>query len=228
MSSNNTKIEYSKQVTAEFVINEGKELLKVAMQKYKDAGKALGDTKYADELLKELQYAHRDFAIAYPIALRYICYYHMYHERAMKVYLAKITAKPPNEEEYLDLAADYVVLLHRLCPKSNPFVRASGRLNTAESRKFWIIVRKQLAAEKAQFKKIMENATKRVEADEKRFEKIRRDELMAYIKRELGDQIDEPISDAPTTNDINNTLDYNNGNINSEIEDGVKISDVDD
>jgi hypothetical protein len=218
MNNNNAKIEYSKQVTAEFVINEGKELLRVAIQKYRAAGKQLGDTKFADELLKELQYAHRDFAIAYPIALRYICYYQMYDERAMKAYLNKITAKPPNEEEYLDRAADYVVLLHRFCPKSNPFVRATGRLNTAETRKFWLIIRKQLEAEKTQFKKIMDNATKKVEADEKRFEKIRRDEVLAFIKRELGEQID-----------INNqVLDYNNDNIpvSDTIEDKVVITDA--
>lgn len=224
MATNNTKIEYSKQVTAEFVINEGKELLKVAMQKYKDAGKALGDTKFADELLKELQYAHRDFAVAYPIALRYICYYHMYNERAMKTYLAKITAKPPNEEEYLDRAADYVVLLHRFGPKSNPFVRATGRLNTAETQKFWLIIRKQLEAEKTQFKKIMDNATKKVEADEKRFDRIRRDELAAFIKRELGDITEESTNGNIDTNNI----DINNVNINNTviIEGEVKITDA--
>ncbi|QJX71641.1 hypothetical protein F-LCD7_0392 [Faustovirus] len=215
MNTNNTKIEYSKQVSAEFVINEGKELLRVTIQKYRDAGKQLGDTKYADELLKELQYAHRDFAVAYPIALRYICYYHMYHEKAMKAYLVKITAKPPNEEEYLDRAADYIVLLHRLCPKSNPFVRATGRLNTAETRKFWLIIRKQLEAEKTQFKKIMDSATKKVEADEKRFEKIRRDELAAFIKRELGDINTEK------------TLDYNLNTENGNLDLGeVKITDA--
>ena len=215
MSATSGKIEYSKQVTAEFVINEGKELLKVAIQKYKTAGKQLGDTKFADEILKELQYAHRDFAIAYPIALRYICYYHMYDTRAMKVYLAKITGKTPNEEEYLDLAADYVVLLHRFCPKSNPFVRATGRLNTAETKKFWLLIRRQLEAEKAQFKKLMDNATKKVEADEARYEKMRRDELMSYLKREFGDQNtnsgDNVISGLENTN--TETLDYSHDNI---------------
>jgi len=220
MATTNGKIEYSKRVTAEFVINEGKELLKVAMQKYKTAGKHLGDTKFADELLKELQYAHRDFAVAYPIALRYICYYHMYDTRAMKVYLTKIAGKAPNEEEYLDLAADYVVLLHRFCPKSNPFVRATGRLNTAETKKFWLLIRRQLEAEKAQFKKLMDNATKKVEADEARYEKQRRDELMAYLKREFGESTND--------NTNNETLDYTPDNITVDNETGVKISDASD
>jgi hypothetical protein len=220
MSTNNGKIEYSKRVTAEFVMNEGKEILKVAMQKYKTAGKHLGDTQFADELLKELQYAHRDFAVAYPIALRYICYYHMYDTRAMKAYLAKVTGKTPNEDQYLDFAADYVVLLHRFCPKSNPFVRATGRLNTAETQKFWLLIRRQLQAEKAQFKKLMDNATKKVEADEARYERMRRDELMSYLKREFGETTE--------ANSNNATLDYSSDNIIIDDATGVKISNADD
>jgi hypothetical protein len=74
----------------------------------------LENTKALDELLEQIQTDNYDFNLSFPIVLRWMVQMRKYRAKAFEKYLMKHSATPlDSKEKYLELQAEYLVLLYR-------------------------------------------------------------------------------------------------------------------
>jgi len=67
-----------------------------------------------DQLLESIQAEYKDFNTSFPLALRWMVQMRKFNARAFEKYLLKhASAKLDTREEFLELQADYLVLLYR-------------------------------------------------------------------------------------------------------------------
>jgi hypothetical protein len=117
----------------------------------------------------DVESSHRQFCISYPIVVRYMYETFTYHEKAFKLYLKGVVAKPhQSEDEYLESQAKYVSLLHRF---ENP---RAGAKDIAAVRSN---ILKMLKTEHESFKSAAANAKENVEATETHMKEARADIL---------------------------------------------------
>jgi ElaB/YqjD/DUF883 family membrane-anchored ribosome-binding protein len=72
------------------------------------------DPKIGESILKKTRKKYPDFALSYPIILRYMCELKMYSPQVFEKFLDYIQNNPwQSENEYLDRMTHYVTLLYR-------------------------------------------------------------------------------------------------------------------
>jgi hypothetical protein len=93
------------------------EIIKIAREIWKrvtESKVAKEDDAANDRLLEVLQTDYKDFNISFPIVLRWMVQMRKFSAKAFEKYLLKhATAKLDTREEFLELQAEYLVLLHR-------------------------------------------------------------------------------------------------------------------
>lgn len=161
-------IHNEKEVTVDDVVSEADLIWKIVRSR-----KVKKDEE-DDKLLEEMRKAHPDFALSYPIVLRYLCQFRSYNSKAFKQYLLHIKNNPwKSQSEYLDSQTDYVVILYK---KLHP------RWNKTQIQNLWKNIRMQLQNEDETFKKYLKEFETEVESESSRLEKDSRDELFNYFK----------------------------------------------
>lgn len=105
------RITSESEVTVEDLLREGESM----WNECKKSQYFLQSSEEASQaLLNHLHSTHRKFCQAYPIIARYMATVRKYSKIALRKYLVKVASKPwTNTSEYLDSAADYVVLLYK-------------------------------------------------------------------------------------------------------------------
>lgn len=122
----------------------------------------------------DIESSHRQFCTSYPIVVRYMYETYTYHEKAFKLYLKGIVAKPhQSEDEYLESQAKYVSLLHRF---ENP---RAGAKDIAAVRSN---ILKLLKTEHEAFKVAAKDAKENVEANESHMKEARADILKSLTE----------------------------------------------
>ena len=124
------KITHEKEVTSEFVLAEAKDIWRHCRSQHKKF--PAEDMESASLLLNNVRECHREFAIAYPIVVRYMCQMREFSASAFKKYLDRIAnqAADRNEDDYLNSQVDYVVILYKCRhPKWNLTQVANIRTN---------------------------------------------------------------------------------------------------
>ena len=104
------KVTYEKEVTPDDIINEADRIyLELKARKI-----SARDTDGLDAFYKEMYGLHKEFAVAYPLVLKYLCQLGLYDSGVLRRYIKKagVTALR-SESDYLDLQTDYVVMLYK-------------------------------------------------------------------------------------------------------------------
>ena len=91
------------------------EIQLIAIEIWKNViSKNVQDANQQDKLLEDLQKEYKDFAQAFPLVLRWMVQMRQFKSTIFKKYLQKVaSAKISNREEYLDLQAEYLVMMYR-------------------------------------------------------------------------------------------------------------------
>lgn len=101
-----------------------------------------------DAFYNEMYKAHKEFAVAYPIVLKYMCMIGLYDNGVFRRHVKYISENPyKGEDDYLDAQADYVAALYRKFMK---------RWDTKTIAKIRNDTRAKLKAETETFKKLAE------------------------------------------------------------------------
>lgn len=104
------KISYEKEVSIDDVVREGDEIF----AEFKSRRFHPQDHKALDAFHVEMFDKHKELAQAYPIVLRYMCQLGAYNSKVFRMFIKKISQTPiKSEEDYLDVQADYVVMLYK-------------------------------------------------------------------------------------------------------------------
>jgi hypothetical protein len=122
-----------------------------------------------DELLERLQEKYKDFQTSFPIVLRWMVQRREFTEKAFRRYLVKhASAKMDKREEFLELQAEYVIMLYR---DTHPHA------NEEVVRRYRLEVNRHLKAEDKTFMDVSEEVEKDLTAREKTFDADRRRKL---------------------------------------------------
>lgn len=169
----NVSITSEKNVTAEDIINEAKEInRKLRARKLKP-----GDFDAADAFMAEMRKEHKEFSQSYPIVLRYMCQMQQFHVEALRKYLRHISAHPwKNHDEYLDSQVHYVVTLYKETHK---------RWNRTQVENLGRNIREILKKEHDRFMELSDKYKKEVEEKEEIY-KTNRDESMKEFYKQNG------------------------------------------
>jgi hypothetical protein len=93
------------------------EIISIAKKIWKKALEAKIETlnnEQSDELLNKLQDEFKDFSQTFPLVLRWMIQMKQFNLSIFKTYIKKFSlAKVQSREEYLDLQAEYLVMLYR-------------------------------------------------------------------------------------------------------------------
>jgi hypothetical protein len=101
---------HSDRATPEQIVTLAKKIWRAV----KDSKVAENDDKGNDALLEKLQAEHTDFNQSFPLVLRWMVQVRQFNAKALEKYLLKhATAKLDTREEFLQLQAEYLVLLYR-------------------------------------------------------------------------------------------------------------------
>ena len=117
------------------------------------------DSKFSslniDEQLDYYQKQHHNFAMSFPITLRYMIQLRQYNKKAFTKFIKKMHSKPYKSElEYCERQADYVKYL---------YMETSGDHNMKKAQEVWKNTYDMLAAEVEMFKKTEEKVKKKME-----------------------------------------------------------------
>lgn len=105
-----TSVSHSKRATPEELVKMANGIWKTVLA----ANIPLENTKALDELLEQIQTDNYDFNLSFPIVLRWMVQMRKYRAKAFEKYLMKHSATPlDSKEKYLELQAEYLVLLYR-------------------------------------------------------------------------------------------------------------------
>lgn len=173
-------VKQEKEVTAEFVLEEAKQIWK----KVKAMNVPVGDSVKAELCMDAIRREHRDFCQAYPIVLRYMAQMGEFRAKAFKQYLAHILHHPwSTEEAFLESQADYVVLLYKATHK---------KWNTTEISNLRTNIRNMLFAEHNEFKEKVAEMKKIVDEDDEYLTRRRLEELRDWVTKNI-DSIDTTV-----------------------------------
>jgi hypothetical protein len=128
------------------------EILAIARQIWQRvaaSGVAADDDRGNDSLLAVLQADFKDFGTTLPLVLRWMVQMRKFSAKALRTYLVKhAAAKLATRREFLELQAEYPVLLYR----------AEGRRQPSEVRAYRAAIIESLVAEDAEFLEIQKKA----------------------------------------------------------------------
>lgn len=159
-----------------------KQLLKKKKIKYTELREEKNHAK-VDKIFTKLQKEYHDFAISYPIQLRYMCQLGQYHPVAMKLYLSQIEHKPwKSEDEYIEYQANYVRLVYM--KKHKHWTR--NELNNVYNTTYNI-----LKSERTEFKERVTKAQESLEQEQIGREMQKRQEMLEILRQKLIERKNE-------------------------------------
>jgi hypothetical protein len=133
------------------------------------SGVDLADDKGNERLLDRLQTEYKDFATSFPLVLRWAVQLRQFDPRAFHKYLLKhAAAQLRNQRDFLELQAEYLVLLYR---------EQTPHADETKVRRYRDSVVAQLVEEEEQFKKIQEEAVREVAQRDAAVDQDRRQRL---------------------------------------------------
>lgn len=172
------KITNEKEVTPDFIIEEANEIWK----KVKAYNIKFDDQVAAEKCMTEMRREHKEFCTSYPIVLRYMAQMGEYHPSAFRDYINHIKYHPwKSESEYLDSQADYVVRLYKAKNK---------KWNRTQVNNLRANIRGTLEQEHKTFKDTVSKYTEEVNAEEKKMNAKKIEELKKWYA-ENEQQIDD-------------------------------------
>lgn len=129
-----------------------------------------------DERLDYYQRRYHNFAMTFPIVLRYMIQLNQYHKAAFTKYVKKMQNNPyRSEHEYCERQADYVKYL---------FMRLSPSHNAKEAQAVWQKTRDMLVEELEIFKRANEKVKQKLEKNNSQNSEERRKELKRMLSIE--------------------------------------------
>lgn len=132
-----------------------------------------------DEIFEILQKEHEDFAIAYPIQLRYLAQLGQYNHTAMDIFLRKIETTPwKSEEEYIEYQAKYAQLV---------YMKTHNRYTRQELTDVYEKAKFMLKRERLAFKEQVERAQKQIDKEEEGLKNQKRQDMMELVKKRLAE-----------------------------------------
>ena len=145
--------------------------------KWKINKKKLNKEKNAVKMstfLKETQELHKDFAMAYPIQLRYMIQLGEYNTDAFREYLEYIIGNPTSDEsKYIENQGYYIKLVYK---HNYPHLNEQYLNNIRDA------TTKLLKDEHENFKKLVDQADAELKAEKEQREQEKRNDLIALIK----------------------------------------------
>lgn len=191
------KITYEKNVTIDEVVAECDEVF----AEFKKRRFHPEDHKALDAFHAEMFEKHKELAQAYPIVLRYMCQLGCYNSKVFRMFIKKISESPiKSESDYLDIQADYVVMLYKAFNKWDIKKIAAVR---AEARK-------KLQDETDNFKKLLKKYEEDKKTLEAEHEKFNKNDLAAFLEENkdfFANDGNIPIrTNAPDTEDLDAKL----------------------
>jgi hypothetical protein len=157
------------------------ELVALAGQIWKEvneSGVLPGDSAGNDALLEDLQKQYHDFSTSFPIVLRWMVQMRVYRPKAMKKFLMKhATATLDTREAFLELQAEYLVMLYR---------ESHERPNELHVRNYKQTVIKQLLDEDKEFLEVQRAVEEDLAKQAKLFDADRRQKLYAHLMLARG------------------------------------------
>jgi len=144
-----------KHVTPDEIVEIAKNIWKeITESNIKDNDFAANET-----LLQSLHAKHKDFAMSFPIILRWMVHMRKFSTKALKMYLLKHeSAKLDSAEAFLRLQAEYLVIIFRLD-------NASAHIQESVVHKYREYVVKQLLDEEKEFNEVQAEVEKQMELD---------------------------------------------------------------
>jgi hypothetical protein len=168
-----SEIVYEKVVTQQDVLNEAAKIWK-KVQRYRVKPAKIYNL-FADKLYYVVARQYPSFMKSYPIIVRFMCHFADFNTRAMKRWLTKVsTTTCKNEDEYLDLQADYV---HHL------YSAKKGHYSQAQLRALHDNIRAALGEESKSFKSALKKAEAAVVGLEQALSLKNRQELRDFIQK---------------------------------------------
>lgn len=135
-----------------------------------------------DEIFTTLQSSHHDFAVAYPVQLRYMTQLGQYHPKAMDLFLKKLEQSMwKSEEEYIEYQANYVRLT---------YMQMHNRWTIKELTSVYEKAKNILTSERLEFKKQVEKAQNELDKEELGLKTQKRQDMMELLKKKLTEQLD--------------------------------------
>ena len=162
------------EVSPEFIHDESREIWAKCKLAFKTKSIKLGNEAKTQTLLNEIRDQHPNFSMSYPIVVRYMVEMQEYHPDAMRKYLMRIATHPwKSDDEYLDMQAEYVVILYKETHKH----WGKDKIQLLRDN-----VRTLLHNEHYQFKNNIEVVKSEVERQENKFKVDLKLETMRYYK----------------------------------------------
>lgn len=147
-------------------------------RKVRDSGVNANDDAKNDALYTQIREEYQQFALSFPIIVRWTVQAREYSEAAVRKYLKQVKQAGgfwKTREAYLESQAQYLAILYK---ESHP--RASPR----ELSQYHEMILKQLKEEDKQFMKANEEAEKEVERQKKEVDQERRQRILAYLQQQ--------------------------------------------
>lgn len=179
----------SKVKTAEEIIEEADLIYEKFKKEKKHRNVRTDNPKDAaviDEIFDWLQKEHSDFAIAYPIQLRFMCQLNKYHSKALKKYLDYIKYHPwKSQDEYLQAQAKYIMYVAEYTER---FTREERQklLNRIYNDTY-----KVLKQEQDDFDERLKKTRDEMDQEEILYKQAKRDEMITLLRNKLTAKLAE-------------------------------------
>jgi hypothetical protein len=162
-------VQTARQATPDELVGLGQEIWGAI----RASGVAEGDEPGNDALLARLQASYHDFATSFPLVLRWMVQARQFDAKALRKYLYKhAAARLASRQEFLELQAEYLVLLYReRCPRARGPDIEKYRRNLVE----------RLLAEDREFLAMHKQAEEQVARQEAQADQERRQGLLRYL-----------------------------------------------
>lgn len=148
-------------------------IAKQIWKRVRDSGVGAKDDAGNDRLLTELQDDFKDFNASFPIVMRWMVQMRQFSDKALHKYLLKhSTTSLDTREKFLDLQAEYLVLLYR---ESHPRASA-GYIN-----QYRASLVAQLRKEDKEFMEMNATVEAELKAQQAKIDHERREELYARL-----------------------------------------------
>jgi hypothetical protein len=135
-----------------------------------------------DEIYTVLQKEHYDFAMAYPIQLRYMTQLGQYHHTAMDLFLKKLEQGIwKDEKEYIEYQANYVKLT---------YMKMHDRWTRQELNEVYEKAKNILTKERLEFKQQVEKVQAQMDKEELGLQTQKRQDMMELLKKKLTEQLE--------------------------------------
>ena len=167
-----TKTSHSKQATPEELVALANTIWKLV----RESGIPASDEKRNDALLATLQNEQKDFNTSFPLVLRWMVQMRSYDARAFRKYLDKHSgADLSSREAFLELQADYLVLLYR---------ETHGHVDEKFLTNYRRSIIDSLLAEDREFLRMREEVEAEMKVKEAAADQERRQALYEYLMRQ--------------------------------------------